>query len=91
MEPFKAMKAESAFRNVHLVSSQVGLPFGDRQRMAQQIEGNRIRFEVKGWMRTRSNLGSFFRYSYWLYAHCSIEVTGPPSGVLVGKQCTTKR
>lgn len=91
VEPFKAMKAESAFRNVHLVSSQVGLPLRERQKMMQQIEGNRIRFEVKASLRTRSNLGSLFRYSYWLFGHCLIEVTGPPSGVLVGKICTTKR
>ncbi|KAE9454153.1 hypothetical protein C3L33_13943, partial [Rhododendron williamsianum] len=91
VEPFKAMKAESAFRNVHLVSSQVGLPLRERQKMTQQIEGNRIRFEVKASLRTRSNLGSLFRYSYWLFGHCLIEVTGPPSGVLVGKKCMTKR
>ncbi|XP_058193777.1 uncharacterized protein LOC131310648 [Rhododendron vialii] len=91
VEPFKAMKTESAFRNVHLVSSQVGLPLRERQKMMQQIEGNRIRFEVKASLRTRSNLGSLFRYSYWLFGHCLIEVTGPPSGVLVGKKCTTKR
>ncbi|KAF7125115.1 hypothetical protein RHSIM_Rhsim12G0108200 [Rhododendron simsii] len=91
VEPFKAMKVESAFRNVHLVSSQVGLPLRERQKMMQQIEGNRIRFEVKASLRTRSNLGSLFRYSYWLFGHCLIEVTGPPSGVLVGKKCMTKR
>ncbi|PSS28546.1 NDR1/HIN1-Like protein [Actinidia chinensis var. chinensis] len=91
VDPFSAMKAESNFRNVHLVSSQVRLPLKESQQMQQQIESNRIRFEVKGLLKTRSNLGSFFRYSYWLYGHCIIEVTGPPSGVLVGKKCVTKR
>ncbi|XP_057496966.1 NDR1/HIN1-like protein 13 [Actinidia eriantha] len=91
VDPFSVMKAESKFRNVHLLSSQVRLPLKESQQMQQQIESNRVRFEVKGLLKTRSNLGRFFRYSYWLYGHCIIEVTGPPSGVLVGKKCVTKR
>ncbi|KAL7241111.1 hypothetical protein ACSBR2_006689 [Camellia fascicularis] len=91
VEPFSALKAESKFRSVHLVSSQVGLSSGQSQQLQQQIANNRVRFDVRGVLKTRSNLGSLFRYSYRLYGHCIIEVTAPPSGILVGKKCTTKR
>ncbi|KAL7196960.1 hypothetical protein ACSBR1_036884 [Camellia fascicularis] len=90
VDPFSSMTAESMFQNVRLVSSQVWLPSTESQQLMQQIENNRVGFKVKGLLRTRSNLG-FFRYSYWLYGHCIIEVTGPPSGVLVAKKCTTTR
>ncbi|KAL7171602.1 hypothetical protein ACSBR2_036290 [Camellia fascicularis] len=90
VDPFSSMTAESMFQNVRLVSSQVWLPSTEGQQLMQQIENNRVGFKVKGLLRTRSNLG-FFRYSYWLYGHCIIEVTGPPSGVLVAKKCTTTR
>ncbi|XAR48121.1 hypothetical protein NMG60_11030838 [Bertholletia excelsa] len=91
VEPFSAMRGQSEFRNVHLVSSQVWLPMGQRQRLQRQIEGNRVRFEVRTVLRTTSDLGGLLKYSYTLYGHCIIEVTGPPSGVLIGRKCRTKR
>ncbi|KAL6983793.1 hypothetical protein U1Q18_017168 [Sarracenia purpurea var. burkii] len=91
VEPFSELKTESKFRNIHLVSSQVRLSQKQSLQLKQQMDGNRIRFQVKTLLRTRSNLGSFFRYSYWLYGRCIIDVTGPPSGVLIGKKCITKR
>lgn len=90
VDPFSALKAESRLRYIHLVTSQVWLPSRERERLRQQINNNRVRFEIEGLLHTRSNLGTIFRYSYRLYGHCIIEVTGPPSGILVAKQCKTK-
>ncbi|KAA8529657.1 hypothetical protein F0562_034243 [Nyssa sinensis] len=83
VEPFSVMNMESRFMNVHMVSSQVPLSIAQSQNLKRQMDSNRVRFEVKGLFRTRSNLGGFLRYSYWLYGHCTIVVTGPPSGVLL--------
>uniref|UniRef100_A0A5B7C4U2 Late embryogenesis abundant protein LEA-2 subgroup domain-containing protein n=1 Tax=Davidia involucrata TaxID=16924 RepID=A0A5B7C4U2_DAVIN len=91
VNPFSAVNPESKFMNVHMVSSQVPLSVAHSQQLKSQMNSNRVRFEVKGLFRTRSDLGSFLRYSYWLYGHCSIVVTGPPGGSLVSKKCRTKR
>ncbi|KAK9276795.1 hypothetical protein L1049_006331 [Liquidambar formosana] len=91
VEPFSAASRESMFANVHMVSSQVRLSLKDSQRLTKQMMSNRVTFDVKGLFRTRSNLGGFLRYSYWLYGHCTVVVTGPPSGVLLSTKCRTKR
>lgn len=90
IEPFSAARGESRFANVHMVSSQVRLPLGESQRLQKQMENNGIRFEVRSFLRTRSNFGSLLRYSYWLHGQCTILVTGPPDGVMTRKACKTK-
>ncbi|KAE8023560.1 hypothetical protein FH972_009238 [Carpinus fangiana] len=90
IEPFSAARGESRFANVHMVSSQVRLPLGESRRLQKQMENNGIRFEVRSFLRTRSNFGSLLRYSYWLHGQCTILVTGPPDGVMTRKACKTK-
>ncbi|KAL3649819.1 hypothetical protein CASFOL_006222 [Castilleja foliolosa] len=89
--PFSVMKRESRFADVHLMTSQVRLSTGLSLDFQRQIDNGRVNFEIRGLFRTRSKLGGVFRYSYWLYAHCEIEVTGPPTGVLIRKKCVTRR
>lgn len=91
MDPFSTMSHESRFQDVHLVSSQVRLPLEQSQQLKKEVDNGRVKFEVKGLFRARSNLGSFLQYSYWLYTQCTIVVTSPPTGVLIGRKCTTKR
>ncbi|XP_010320946.1 uncharacterized protein At1g08160 [Solanum lycopersicum] len=91
MDPFSTMSHESRFQDVHLVSSQVRLSLEQSQQLKKEVDNGRVKFEVKGLFRARSNLGSFLQYSYWLYAQCTIVVTSPPTGVLIGRKCTTKR
>lgn len=92
IEPFSTTRLESRLANVHMISSQVRLPSKDSEKLRKQLESNGlVVFEVKGLVRVRSKFGSFLRYSYWLYSHCSIALTGPPSGVLRASQCRTKR
>lgn len=90
IEPFSVMRADYKLTNVHMVSSQVMLSPQQSQQLRRQTDSGRVEFVLKGVFRTRSNLG-FLRYSYWLYAHCRIVVSGPPSGVIVRKNCVTKR
>jgi hypothetical protein len=90
IEPFSAARGESRFANIHMVSSQVRLPLGESRRLKKQMENNGIRFEVRSFLRTRSNFGSLLRYSYWLHGQCTILVTGPPDGVMTRKACKTK-
>ncbi|KAJ8569724.1 hypothetical protein K7X08_006301 [Anisodus acutangulus] len=91
IDPFSTMSHESRFQDVHLVSSQVRLPLENSQQLKKEVDNGRVKFEVKGLFRARSNLGSFLQYSYWLYSRCTIVVTSPPTGVLIGRRCVTKR
>ncbi|CAI0390251.1 unnamed protein product [Linum tenue] len=59
--------------------------------LEEEIEKNTVTFNVKGVFRVRSKLGTFLGYSYKLYGHCTIVTTGPPSGILRGRRCITKR
>lgn len=91
IEPFSTARQKSWLANVHMISSQVRLPSKDSEKLKKQLESNGLLvFEVRGIVRVRSKLGSFLRYSYWLYSRCFIALTGPPSGVLRASQCRTK-
>ncbi|XP_074295790.1 NDR1/HIN1-like protein 13 [Silene latifolia] len=90
IEPFSASSGENKLANVEMVSSQVRLPIAVRQKLITQIQRNRIMFEVDGIFHARSNFGSLLKYSYWLYGHCIIEMTGPPSGITISTKCYTK-
>ncbi|CAN1295451.1 NDR1/HIN1-like protein 13 [Linum perenne] len=91
IQPFSAEKAGSRFVNLELVTSQVRIPLEESKKLEEQISNNTVTFKVKGVFRVRSQLGSFLAYSYKLYGHCTIVLTGPPSGVLRGRRCVTKR
>ncbi|XP_010248691.1 PREDICTED: NDR1/HIN1-Like protein 3 [Nelumbo nucifera] len=91
IDPFSATRAESKLLDVHMVSSQVRLPSGDSGQLKQQMEENRVVLDVRGLFRTRSNFGTIFHYSYWLYSRCTIVLNGPPTGILQSHRCRTKR
>lgn len=91
IEPFTAMSSQSMFENIHMFASQVRLSIPHSQALTGQMNSGRVTFDVKGLFRARLKLGGVLRYSYWLHSQCTITVTGPPTGVLIGKRCTTKR
>uniref|UniRef100_A0A7N0VJF9 Late embryogenesis abundant protein LEA-2 subgroup domain-containing protein n=1 Tax=Kalanchoe fedtschenkoi TaxID=63787 RepID=A0A7N0VJF9_KALFE len=91
IKPFAETRREHVLLDIHMVSSQVQLPLEDSRRLARQLFNNRVSLQVRGYFRTRYNLGSLLRYTYTLYSNCRVNVTGPPNGVLVGKSCRTKR
>ncbi|XP_019176662.1 PREDICTED: uncharacterized protein LOC109171995 [Ipomoea nil] len=91
IQQFSMMNHEYKFQDVHFVTSQVGLSADHSQKLRTQIENGKVRFEVKGLFRVRSDLGGILKYSYWLYSHCTIMVSSPPTGILIAKRCSTKR
>jgi len=88
--PFSAVNTESRVVSVEFISSQIRLPPSKIQQLATQLQRNRVTFEVDGIFHARSNFGSLLRYSYWLYGRCIIEMTGPPTGVMIASKCKTK-
>ncbi|XP_068667405.1 NDR1/HIN1-like protein 13 [Aristolochia californica] len=92
VDPFSQASQTQNLANVHMVSSQVLLPLNEANQLKRLMESNSlVPFDVKGTFRTRSNYGSVFHYSYWLHGDCNIKLRIPPSGVLVSRQCKTKR
>ncbi|KAI9113924.1 hypothetical protein K1719_015175 [Acacia pycnantha] len=91
VEPFSTSRAESRFATIRMVASQVQLPLAETQRLVKQVQSNGIILEVKGVFRARSTLGRILRYSYNLYGYCTIMLTRPPGGVLIKRNCRTKR
>ncbi|KAL3819298.1 hypothetical protein ACJIZ3_005203 [Penstemon smallii] len=91
IEPFSVKSRESRFADVHMMTSQVRLSNALSLELQRQIESGRVNFEIKGLFKSRSKLGGILHYTYWMNAHCEIAVTGPPTGVLIGKRCVTKR
>ncbi|KAL3726396.1 hypothetical protein ACJRO7_031309 [Eucalyptus globulus] len=92
INPFSTTRLESRLASVHMVSSQVRLPSRDNEKLKKQLENNALLgFQLRGVVRVKSKFGSFLRYSYWLYTHCTIILTGPPTGVLKQSHCQTKR
>lgn len=91
VDPLSVSPKGYKLRDVHMVSSQIPLSRTHVAHLNQQISTGRIMYEVRSYLRTTSNIGGFFRYSYWLHGHCRFVVSSPPSGILVAKKCVTKR
>ncbi|PIA51606.1 hypothetical protein AQUCO_01100448v1 [Aquilegia coerulea] len=91
VSPFSETRAESKLMDIHMISSEVRIPVNDIQRLRTQVQANSVPFIVKGRFRTKSKLRNFLGYTYWLHGQCTIVLTGPPSGVLVSRRCSTKR
>ncbi|GAB2280549.1 hypothetical protein Dimus_015175 [Dionaea muscipula] len=91
VESFSAMRGETKLASIEMVSSQVRLPVKVCQQLMVQIQNNTVPFDVDGLIHARSNFGSVFRYSYWLYTHCNIMLTAPPTGIMIASKCKTKR
>ncbi|PWA63398.1 von Willebrand factor, type A, Copine, Zinc finger, RING/FYVE/PHD-type [Artemisia annua] len=83
VDPLSVSPRGYKLRDVHMVSSQVPVSRKHVAELNEQIRTDRIMFEARSYLRTTSNIGGFFRYSYWLYGHCKFVVSAPPSGILV--------
>ncbi|KAK9156420.1 hypothetical protein Sjap_003900 [Stephania japonica] len=90
LEPFTERRGEARLQSVHLISSEVYLPLNLSLELRKQIQSNRVKYNIRGTFRVRASIG-LIHFSYWLYGRCQIEMTGPPSGVLISRSCRTKR
>lgn len=90
IDHFHVRRAQYHLANIHMVTSQVRLSPVHSQKLKKQIESGKVKFDIRGLFKAKSTLGNVLKYSYSLYGHCSIVMTGPPSGILVAKTCGTK-
>ncbi|KAJ3677551.1 hypothetical protein LUZ60_003275 [Juncus effusus] len=90
LPPFRQRSRETTIQAVHMVSSEVFLPSDLVLHLQDQVRGNRVVYEIRGTFKVRSTFG-FIHFAYWVYARCEIEMSAPPRGVLLAKNCRTKQ
>lgn len=90
LQPFTQRPKETWLVSVQMISSLVFLPPNHAVELQRQVQSNRIVYHIRGTFKVRVPIGPV-HYSYWLHARCQLELTSPPTGVLVAHRCITKR
>lgn len=90
LQPFAQRRGEVRLQSVHMISSEVFLSPELKLELQDQVNANRVMYNIKGTFKVRTSLG-LFRITYWLYGLCTVELSRPPSGILLAKTCRTKR
>ncbi|OIW02925.1 hypothetical protein TanjilG_29701 [Lupinus angustifolius] len=90
MKPFTQKARKSRLQTVNLISSLMFLPQDVSVKLQRQVQNNKVVYNVRGTFKVRVNLG-LIHWSYWLHSRCQIEMTAPPTAVLISRQCITKR
>ncbi|KAI4307817.1 hypothetical protein L6164_030958 [Bauhinia variegata] len=90
IQPFMERKRETRLQTVRFISSLVFLPQDIGVKLQKQVQSNKVQYNVRGTFKVKVSMG-LFHFSYLLHSSCQLEITGPPSGVLVSRRCVTKR
>lgn len=90
LQPFSQKQGDTRLVQVHLISSLVHLQPNHALRLQKQMQSNRVVYNVRGTFRVRVSLG-LIHFSYWLHGRCQLEMSSPPTGVLISRSCRTKR
>lgn len=90
LQPFTQRPGETRLESIHLTSSLVYLPQNHALELRTQVQSNRVNYNMRGTFKVRATLG-MIHFSYWLHSRCQVQMTGPPTGVLVARSCRTKR
>lgn len=90
VQPFSQQPREQRLESVHMISSLVFMPQDHAVELRKQVQNNRINYNIRASFKVKATLG-VIHFSYWLHSRCQLEMTGPPTGVLVAHRCQTKR
>ena len=90
LPPFAQPRGHFTVLNVHMLSSQVVLPPEVAADLLNQMRSNKILYTIRGTFKVRERFWSW-HYTYRLTAICDLELTSPPSGVLLDRTCTTSK
>ncbi|ESQ54627.1 hypothetical protein EUTSA_v10027581mg [Eutrema salsugineum] len=90
VQPFSQRRRETRLEPIRLISSLVYLPLNYAVELKRQMQNNKIEYEIISSFKVRVHFG-MIHYSYQLHARCHLQMTGPPIGILVSRNCTTKR
>lgn len=90
LQPFTQRPKEIRLEAVHMISSLVYLPLNHAVELRTQVQSNRVNYNIRGTFKVRATLG-MIHVTYWLHSRCQLQMTGPPTGILVARNCRTKR
>ncbi|XP_030548956.1 uncharacterized protein LOC115754138 [Rhodamnia argentea] len=90
LQPFTLRKGEKRLESIHMISSLVYMPPNLGVQLQNQLQSNKVSYYVRGTFKVRATLG-LVHFSYWLHGRCQLEMTSPPTGVLLGRICKAKR
>lgn len=90
LQPFTLRQGEKRLESVHLISSLVYMPPNLGIQLQKEVQSNKVNYDVRGTFKVRATLG-LVHFSYWLHGRCQLEMTSPPTGVLLGHICKVKR
>ena len=90
LQPFTQRPRETRLESVHLISSLVYLPQNHAVALRTQVQSNRVNYNMRATFKVRASLG-LIHVTYWLHSRCQLQMTGPPTGILVARNCRTKR
>ncbi|GAV59634.1 LEA_2 domain-containing protein [Cephalotus follicularis] len=90
LQPFTQKRGESRLESIHMISSLVYLPQNHAVELRKQVLSNMITYNIRGSFKVRATIG-LIHYSYWLHTRCQLQMTGPPTGVLVAHSCRTHK
>ncbi|CAH8317833.1 unnamed protein product [Eruca vesicaria subsp. sativa] len=89
VQPFSQRKRETRLEPIRLISSLV-LPVNHALELSREVQNNKIEYQIRGTFKVRAHFG-LIHYPYWLHVSCHLQMTGPPIGILISHNCTTKR
>jgi hypothetical protein len=87
---FTQKPRQTRLQDVKFISSLVFLPQEVGVKLEREVQNNRLNYFAKGTFKVKVNMG-IIHLSFWLHSMCQIEMTAPPAGSLVAKQCITTR
>ncbi|KAK7289682.1 hypothetical protein RIF29_03512 [Crotalaria pallida] len=90
IQPFTQRRRESRLQSLHFISSLVFLPQDLGMKLQRQVQSNRVDYKVRGTFKVKITFG-LIHLSYLIHSRCQIEMTSPPTGYLVARNCITKR
>nr|XP_043630725.1 NDR1/HIN1-like protein 6 [Erigeron canadensis] len=90
IKPFSQRQKETGVVKIHFISSLVYLPLSHAMELQRQVLSNKVMYTVKGTFRVRVSFG-LIHFSYRLHSQCELQMSSPPSGVLMARSCKTER
>lgn len=90
IQPFSQRPGETRLVSVNMISSLVYLPPKVALELQKQVVSNKVIYNIRGTFKVRVSLG-WMHFHYWLHGRCQVEMTSPPTGVLVARSCNIKR
>ncbi|GMN59173.1 hypothetical protein TIFTF001_028272 [Ficus carica] len=90
LQQFTQRPRETRLEAVHMISSLVYLPQSHAVELRTQVQSNRVNYNMRATFKVRATLG-MLHFTYWLHSRCQLQMTGPPTGILVARSCRTKR